>query len=71
MCIPLVVERRLIGAIAIYRLLEQKVSFSPLDHELFSALGGHAATAVLAAKLYTHSARRLDTIQGFIDLLAK
>jgi transcriptional regulator with GAF, ATPase, and Fis domain len=70
-CIPLVVERRQIGAIAIYSLLQQKEGFSHLDHELFAVLGGHAATALLAAKLYTHSERRLSTIQGFIDLLAK
>jgi len=70
-CIPLRVQDRPIGAIAIYSLLEQKDSFSPLDHELFTLLAGHAATAIFAAQLYSQSERKLNTIQGFIDLLTK
>ena len=70
-CIPLVVQKRPIGAIAIHRLLPQKQAFSPLDHELFTMLGGHAATAIVAARLYSQSKRKLNTIQGFIDLLAR
>jgi len=70
-CIPLRVEDRPIGAIAIHRLLAQKETFSPLDHELFTLLAGHAATAIFAAQLHGHSERKLNTIQGFIDLLTK
>jgi nitrate/nitrite-specific signal transduction histidine kinase len=70
-CIPLQIQRRPIGAIAIFSLLQQKDGFSALDHELFNLLGGHAATAIFAAKLYSQSARKLNTIQGFIDLLTK
>ena len=69
--IPLVVQDRPLGAIAIYRLLQQKKGFTALDHELFNVLGGHAATAIFSARLYSQSARKLNTIQGFIDLLAK
>ncbi len=68
-CIPLVIESRAIGAIGIFKLLQQKDGFSALDHELFNLLGGHAATAIFAARLYSHSERKLNTIQGFIDLL--
>ena len=68
-CIPLRVEERPIGAIAIYKLLQQKDGFSPLDHELFTLLAGHAATSIFAAQLYGQSERKLNTIQGFIDLL--
>ena len=70
-CIPLSVQRCPIGAIAIYSLLQQKDGFSALDHELFTVLGGHAATAIFAARLYSQSERKLNTIQGFIDLLTK
>jgi hypothetical protein len=70
-CIPLRVQDRPIGAIAIYSLLEQKDAFTPLDHELFTLLAGHAATAIFAAQLYSQSERKLNTIQGFIDLLTK
>jgi len=70
-CIPLRVEDRPIGAIAIFRLLSQKEGFSALDHELFTLLAGHAATAIFASRLYAQSERKLTTIQGFIDLLTK
>jgi nitrate/nitrite-specific signal transduction histidine kinase len=69
--IPLRVQERPIGAIAIQKLLQQKEGFSPLDHELFTLLAGHAATAIFAARLYSQSERKLNTIQGFIDLLTK
>jgi len=69
--IPLRVQERPIGAIAIQRLLQQKDGFTPLDHELFTLLAGHAATAIFAARLFSQSERKLNTIQGFIDLLTK
>ncbi|RIK99734.1 MAG: diguanylate phosphodiesterase [Proteobacteria bacterium] len=70
-CVPLRVQERPIGAIAIHKLLQQKDGFTPLDHELFTLLAGHAATAVFAARLHSQSERKLNTIQGFIDLLTK
>ncbi len=70
-CIPLRVEDQSLGAIAIYRLLQQKERFTPLDHELFTLLAGHAATAIFSSRLFANSERKLNTIQGFIDLLTK
>jgi nitrate/nitrite-specific signal transduction histidine kinase len=69
--IPLRVNDRPIGAIAIFELLVQKEGLNPLDHELFTLLAGHAATAIFAAQLHSQSERKLSTIQGFIDLLTK
>ena len=70
-CIPLIIQNRPVGLIGIFALLQQKDGFSALDHELFSVMGGHASTALFAARLYSQSERKLNTIQGFIDLLAK
>jgi hypothetical protein len=69
--IPLRVLDLPVGVIAVHKLLQQKSGFSALDHELFTLLAGHAATAILASKLYSQSERKLSTIQGFIDLLTK
>jgi hypothetical protein len=69
--IPLRVVDVPVGAIVVYRLLRQKSGFSALDHELFTLLAGHAATAIFASRLYAQSERKLSTIQGFIDLLTK
>jgi vacuolar-type H+-ATPase subunit I/STV1 len=70
-CIPLKIKQHVIGVIVIYKLLQQKTKFSELDHELFTLLAGHAATATFASKLYSESERKLTTIQGFIELLTK
>jgi len=70
-CIPLRVEGQVIGAISLLGLLKQKRGFSALDQELFNVLAGHAATAIFAARLYSQSERKLNTLQGFIDLLAR
>ena len=43
--------------------------FSALDEELFALLAGHAATAILAAQLHGQSTRKLNTMQGLIELL--
>jgi nitrate/nitrite-specific signal transduction histidine kinase len=67
--IPMKIKEQVIGGIVVYSILEQKESFSPLDFELFNLLGGHAATAVFASKLYSESERKLSTIQGFLELL--
>ncbi len=55
--------------IAIYRLLQQKERFQPLDFELFTLLAGHAATALFSSKLYERSEKKLSELQGFLDLL--
>jgi len=70
-CVPLTIKDRVIGAVVIYRLLQQKDEFTNVDYELFNLLAGHAATAIFSAKLYSESERKLHTIQGFIDLLTK
>ena len=69
--IPMRVLDRPIGVIAIYRFLSHKDEISLLDRELFTLLAGDAATAILAARLYSESKRKLNTIQGFIDLLTR
>jgi GAF domain-containing protein len=65
------VDDQLVGAIVIYKLLQQKDGFTALDDELFTLLAGHAATAIFASRLYSQSERKLSTIKGFIDLLSQ
>jgi hypothetical protein len=45
-CIPFVVEGVVTGAVAIFRLLGHKLQLEPVDLELFTLLGSHAATAL-------------------------
>ncbi len=70
-CIPLMIKEKVIGAIAVFALFEQKKKkLTRVDHELFSMLAGHAATAIFSSRLYSQSERKLSTIQGFLDLLS-
>jgi nitrate/nitrite-specific signal transduction histidine kinase len=67
--IPLKIKDSVIGVISINKLLVQKKAFTDMDHELFTLLAGHAATALFAAKLYSTSERKLTTLKGFLDML--
>jgi putative methionine-R-sulfoxide reductase with GAF domain len=67
--IPLKIKDSVIGIISINKLLVQKTNFNAMDFELFTLLAGHAATAIFSAKLYSASARKLTTLQGFLDML--
>lgn len=69
--IPLAIKSDCVGAISIFTLLEQKQSIAAVDRELFTLLAGHAATAIFSSRLYMESERKLNTMQGFIDLLTK
>jgi len=50
-CVPLVLDGNVIGAIAVFRLLDQKGSkLAPLDFELFDLLATHAASALYCSE---------------------
>ncbi len=51
-CIPLKLDGRVTGAIALFRLLPQKPRLEALDKELFELLATHAATALYCAGLH-------------------
>jgi len=67
--IPLKIKESTIGVISLNKLLVQKTQFTTMDFELFTLLAGHAATAIFSSKLYSASARKLTTLQGFLDML--
>ena len=67
--IPLRIKDRVIGAISINKLLVQKKVFTVTDHELFILLAGNAASALVAARLYSTSQRKLNTLKGFVEIL--
>jgi hypothetical protein len=54
-CIPLKLDDRVVGAIGIFRLLQQKQSLEPVDHEMFDLLGLHAASALYCTRLVANA----------------
>lgn len=67
-CIPMRVEERVVGVIALFRLLPQKRRFEPLDFELFKLLGAHAATALVGARLYARIAGKPIALEEYRDI---
>jgi nitrate/nitrite-specific signal transduction histidine kinase len=67
--IPLKIKERVVGVVAVYRLLPHKKGLTALDHRLLELLAGHAATALVSSRLYAAADRKLKTIEGFITLL--
>jgi len=51
-CIPLKLDERVVGAIGIFSLLQQKRGLEPIDFELFDLLASHAASALFCTRMY-------------------
>ena len=66
--IPLSVDDRVVGTIAIFSTLAQKNKFDTLDFELFKLLGQHAAQALVAASLFAQAEHKLPGLEAFLDL---
>ncbi len=64
-CLPMRIDERTIGVIAVYELLPQKERFVQVDFELFKMLAAHAATALAGAMLYAHAAGKLPGLEVF------
>jgi len=54
-CIPLTVAGRVVGVLAVFRLLPHKVRLDAIDLDLFDVLAAHAASALLFTRLYAAS----------------
>jgi len=66
-CIPLRIADRVVGVIAIFSTLEQKTRFLPVDYEFFKLLSGHAASAIVAARLFADADRQVPGIESFLE----
>lgn len=67
--IPLRIDDRCMGVLAVYHLFVQKEKFEQVDYQLFSMLAEHAAIALFSSSLYSASERKRETYKGLMDLL--
>ena len=64
-CIPLAVDGRVTGAIAIFRLLPQKADgLGALDHELLDLLSAQAGAALYCSALHARFAAETTTVEA-------
>lgn len=66
--VPLAIDDRVVGVIAIFSTLAQKTRFDTTDFELFKLLGQHAAAALVSASLFAKAERRIPGLEAFLDL---
>ena len=67
--VPLGLNNRVVGAVVIFKLLQQKDRLSQGDVELLHLLGTHAATALVSARQHSRVDRKLKTLEGLMELL--
>jgi GAF domain-containing protein len=67
-CLPMRIEDRTMGVIAVYELLPQKERFVAVDFELFKMLAAHAATALVGAMLYASEGGKIPGLDVFREL---
>ncbi len=66
--LPLTVGDKTVGLVVLFRLLVQKDGFDAFDMDLFSLLSAHAATALYSSLQYRRLERKVQTLQGLLDL---
>lgn len=67
--VPLRIEGATIGALVLLKLLDHKNGIEEHDRELLDLLAAHAATALVASRVYAKTDRKLRTLEGLMDLM--
>jgi hypothetical protein len=67
--VPLRVQDVIVGALVVFKLLAHKAGFLNEDSELFDLIGAHAASALVASRVYAGMARKLRTLEELLRLV--
>jgi nitrate/nitrite-specific signal transduction histidine kinase len=67
--VPLRIREKVVGAIVVWDLLQQKTSLAEVDYELFNLLGAHAASALQGAKLTSELGGRPPALWAAADMV--
>lgn len=66
--IPLAIDDKVVGVLAVVRALRHKHQLNTIDFEIFKLMGQHAAAALMAAGLYAQAGRTLPPPEAFAAL---
>ncbi|MBK8255353.1 MAG: GAF domain-containing protein [Polyangiaceae bacterium] len=64
--VPMQLDGRTVGIIAIFGTLPQKTELINVDYELFKLLGAQAAPALVNARLFADAGRKVPSVQAFV-----
>jgi GAF domain-containing protein len=67
--VPLRVQDVIVGALVVFQLLTHKPGFVHEDRELFDLIGAHAASALVASRVYAGMARKLRTLEELMSMV--
>jgi len=67
--VPLTVQGAVVGALGILKLLDHKPALTAGDRDLLDLLAAHAASALLAARIYSATDRKLKTLENLVKLV--
>ncbi len=67
--VPLRVQGMTVGVIVILKLFDHKPSLDTDDRDLLDLLAAHAASALVAARIYSTTDRKLRTLESLIQLV--
>lgn len=67
--VPLTVQGAIVGAVVVLKLFDHKASFTRDDRDVLDLLAAHAASALLAARMYSATDRKLKTLENLVKLV--
>ena len=67
--VPLTIQGDVVGALVVLELLPQKPRLHATDRELLDLLAAHAASALVGARVFQDTQRKLRTLEGLVSLL--
>lgn len=69
--VPLTLQSDVVGALVVLELLPQKQTLHREDRELLDLLAAHAASALVGARVFQDTRRKLRTLEGLVALLRR
>ena len=69
--VPLTLQGDVVGALVVLELLPQKQALQREDRELLDLLAAHAASALVGARVFQDTQRKLRTLEGLVSLLRR
>lgn len=67
--VPFAAQGELVGVLLVERILPQKPGFTAGDRELLDLLAAHTASALIAARAFQQTQRKLTTYEGLLGFL--
>ena len=69
--VPLTMQGDVVGALAVLELLPHRPALGWEDRELLDLLAAHAASAMVGARVFQDTQRKLKTLEGLMSLLRR